>query len=105
MAAKRRTRRIFSAVMTAALSIAVIIFAAVGLTGLDRSLRSRQTATVQKAVTAAVNECYALEGTYPPDLEYLHDNYGLVLDTQHYIYDYSVFASNIAPTIHVLNRG
>ena len=27
-------------------------------------------------------QCYALEGAYPPNLEYLEDNYGLILDEQ-----------------------
>lgn len=91
-------------ILTAALSVALIIFAAVGLINSGKSMRSRQLKTVTQAVDVAVNECYALEGSYPPSLEYLHENYGLVLDTQHYIYDYSVFASNIPPEIHVLAK-
>lgn len=104
MTAKRRMRDVAMGILTAALSVALIIFAAVGLINSGKSMRSRQLKTVTQAVDVAVNECYALEGSYPPSLEYLHENYGLVLDTQHYIYDYSVFASNIPPEIHVLAK-
>jgi hypothetical protein len=104
MTAKRRMRAVAMGILTAALSVALIIFAAVGLINSGKSMRSRQLKTVTQAVDVAVNECYALEGSYPPSLEYLHENYGLVLDTQHYIYDYSVFASNIPPEIHVLAK-
>lgn len=104
MTAKRRMRGLAAGIFTAALSVMLIIFAAVGLIGTGKSMRHQQLKSVTQAVNGAVDECYALEGSYPPSLEYLHENYGLVLDTQHYIYDYSVFATNIPPEIHVLAK-
>ena len=49
-------------------------------------------------------QCYALEGGYPPSLEYLSDNYGVVLDLDTYYYHYDVQGSNIAPQIKVIKR-
>lgn len=46
-------------------------------------------------------QCYASEGSYPPNLEYLEENYGLLLNREKYNYIYSVFASNIVPDIVV----
>lgn len=49
-------------------------------------------------------QCYAAEGSYPPDLEYLENNYGLILDKQNYFYYYEAFSSNFMPDISVYSR-
>ena len=41
---------------------------------------------------------------YPPSLDYLADNYGVVVDREHYIVHYDVFASNIMPDIRVVPK-
>ena len=45
-----------------------------------------------------------VEGVYPPDFEYLQENYGLQVNTDDYYVVYEAFASNIPPTIHVLEK-
>ncbi|MBC7959190.1 MAG: hypothetical protein H7X94_04910 [Vallitaleaceae bacterium] len=57
--------------------------------------------TIQNTVQKYVVQCYAVEGSYPADLYYLEENYGLILDEEKYIYDYEVFASNVMPDIEV----
>ncbi len=47
-------------------------------------------------------QCYASEGSYPPDLEYLEANYGLLLSRERYLYYYEVFAANVLPDIRVV---
>ncbi len=44
-------------------------------------------------------QCYASEGFYPPDLDYLVENYHLILKEDQFIYFYDAFASNIMPDI------
>lgn len=58
-------------------------------------------ATIQDIIEKYAIQCYASEGSYPPDLAYLVDNYGLILDEERYIYDYDIFASNVMPEIIV----
>lgn len=58
--------------------------------------------TVREAVYDALITCYALEGSYPESLDYLAENYGLILDRDRYIYHYSIFASNILPEFDVI---
>ena len=52
---------------------------------------------------AAIN-CYAIEGFYPADIDYLKDNYGLIIDDRYNVF-YEVQASNIMPNISVNRRG
>ena len=46
--------------------------------------------------------CYAAEGVYPPDLEYMIEHYGIRFDEKQYRVDYQVIASNLMPDITVL---
>jgi len=64
-----------------------------------------QAARIKEAIEMACVQCYAIEGSYPPDLEYLRDNYGIVLDHDRYYYYYEVFASNVMPVVEVYEKG
>lgn len=66
--------------------------------------RDMQCQVIEQAITTALLQCYALEGSYPPDLEYLQNHYGIMLDHERYYYNYEVFASNIRPQISVTAR-
>ena len=55
-----------------------------------------------QAVRRSWVSCYALEGTYPPDLDYLKERYGLQIDEDEYIVRYSAVAQNLMPDIYVL---
>lgn len=87
--------------------ISILIIAAVTLGVLFSVADYRDTALekqlnqVKDTVMNSVVQCYALEGAYPPDLEYLQENYGLQLDTNRYLYHYDRFASNILPNVQV----
>ena len=60
-----------------------------------------QTQFVTDAVHNAALTCYAVEGAYPTDLEYLRKNYGLAYDQSRYQVRYDAFGSNLLPDIRV----
>ena len=60
-----------------------------------------QTEFVTKAVHNAALTCYAVEGAYPNDLEYLRAHYGLAYDQSRYLVRYESFGSNLMPDISV----
>lgn len=64
-----------------------------------------QIKTVKNAVRNAVVTCYAVEGVYPPNVDYLVDNYGLAYDKSRFLVSYEAFASNIIPEIRVSVKG
>ena len=51
----------------------------------DNTKRSKST--LERALTRSITQCYALEGTYPPDINYLTDHYGLTYDSDYYYID------------------
>lgn len=63
-----------------------------------------RTASVAASIRKAAVQCYALEGSYPPDLQWLEAHYGLTVDTDHFHVVYQAFASNLMPEIEVLEK-
>lgn len=59
---------------------------------------------LKDALGRSIVQCYAIEGFYPPNVEYLEKNYGLVVDYDKYIISYNVFASNIMPEFDVFSK-
>ena len=54
-------------------------------------------------IDKALIQCYALEGSYPPNLQYLQDNYGLVLNDKKYLFVYETGGmSNLKPEVDIL---
>ena len=67
----------------------------------SRDLSSEAAASVKETVEQAALQCYAVEGAYPPDLEYLVENYGLAVNTRDFYIRYDAFASNLPPDVRV----
>lgn len=85
-------------------AVAVLVFFASAVDGLNDAQSSERLHQLEQAVRRSCAACYAAEGVYPPDLEYLQDRYGLQVDEDNYIVHYSVVAQNLMPDITVLAR-
>lgn len=59
---------------------------------------------LSQAIMKSAVQCYALEGFYPPNIQYLEDNYGLLVNHDKYFISYRVFASNIMPEVDVFPK-
>jgi hypothetical protein len=57
----------------------------------------------EESIRRAAVQCYALEGVYPADFEYLKDHYGVRPDESKYIIYYTYTASNLMPEIDVIS--
>ena len=66
-----------------------------------RSTISRQQTSLENAIHRDIIQCYALEGVYPPSLDYLREHYGLTWDTQTLFVDYEPIGSNLYPDVTV----
>lgn len=82
----------------AAMAAMVALFAAAMLNFSGRT-GAREEETLRKAVARASVQCYAIEGRYPPSVEYLEENYGVRIDRDRYNVFYNGFASNVMPEI------
>lgn len=62
-------------------------------------------AQLEAAIRQAAITCYAIEGRYPESLAYIMENYGVVIEYDHFAVQYDVFAENLMPVIRVLEIG
>ena len=76
----------------------------VSLTNTSRSAGRQEMAAVKGTIENGITMCYAIEGAYPPSLEYLSENYGITYDTAKYVVRYDRFADNVRPTVRVVER-
>ncbi len=66
----------------------------------DNTKRARARWTLTRSIT----QCYALEGTYPPDINYLDNHDGLTYNSDYYYIDYQYIGSNLRPDVTIIER-
>ena len=75
-----------------------------GISSISAGTRKRQRESLENALMRSVTHCYAVEGVYPADLDYLKQNYGLTYDEDFFFVDYRPIGSNILPDITIIER-
>ena len=100
--ARRAERfRIVKSVVFVLIISAILVFGIyyIGNLGSEQGIKLTKEAAVRTAV-----QCYSIEGIYPPDVDYMEENYKLRYDKSKYYIHYDAFASNIMPTIEVYEK-
>ena len=86
--------------------IALILVGAVLLVdNISKSEQTTESEIVRQSIKDAAINCYAVEGAYPDNLEYLRENYMLAYNEDNYFVTYNPFSSNHIPDIYVTERG
>ena len=98
----RILKQVLKAVLPLLLVVAVLYGFSTAVDDLSAGQADEQLRHVEEAVRRACVACYASEGVYPPDLQYLRDRYGLQLDESQYVIHYMAIAQNLMPDITVL---
>lgn len=75
-----------------------------GIGSVNESTLSKQQESLETALERSISQCYAVEGCYPPSLEYLEQHYGLIYDNSSFFIDYEYYGSNLLPEVTVLRR-
>ena len=84
------------------LAVAALVCFATAVDSLNDGQSSERLRQVEQAVRRSCAACYAAEGAYPPDLDYLRERYGVQIDEEKYAVKYELFADNLMPDITVL---
>lgn len=69
---------------------------------MEARISGEELSLAAENIRRAAVQCYALEGFYPPSLDYLTKHYGVHIDGGRYFIDYQYVASNLMPEITVL---
>lgn len=90
------------ALLLPVLVLAVLLGFSTALGNLDAGRAQENRGQLETAIRRSCVACFAAEGSYPQDLQYLEDHYGLQIDRDRYAVFYDVFAENLMPDITVL---
>lgn len=73
------------------------------LTRVEAGETAEEKKQLELAIRRAAAACYASEGVYPTDLQYLEDHYGIQIDRDRFLVYYGSVASNMMPDITILD--
>lgn len=82
--------------------LAAIVLVVIGLSMISQTTDESRRESLETALRRDVMHCYALEGTYPPSLEYIKEHYGLIYDENSFFVDYQIFGANMMPDITIV---
>lgn len=99
---KKNPNRLY--ILSMALFIAVAAWFVISVNNADSAAGEKRAEAVYNSIMNGASLCYSIEGEYPPDLEYLEKNYGIRVNSDKYIVDYSYFGANIRPTVTVIEK-
>ena len=91
---QKEKRSLSGYLLSLLLFLAVLFFFLFGVRAMESKSEEESLASLRK--------CYAIEGRYPPSVEYLEEHYGIVIDRDRYHVFYDGWASNVMPDITVL---
>jgi len=90
------------ALLGAALLIILFVIYLAGIAGVSQTTVEKQAESLESAINRSIMQCYAIEGSYPPSLDYICEHYGLTYDDDLFFVDYTVYASNMMPDVTII---
>lgn len=103
MKLKKKNHVLAGYIPAIAVFILLTVIVILSVADISRTTESEGLAITENSIKRAVITCYAQEGSYPPDIDYLKENYGLKVNDE-YTVRYNIFASNVMPSITVTRK-
>lgn len=83
------------------LFVSCFIFFLVAISNVSDDVNDNEVKTLEDSIDKAITTCYAIEGAYPENLQYIEDNYGVWIDYDKFLVVYSVLGPNVKPSVLV----
>ncbi len=100
----KRGHKLFLPILAPVLAAGILLYFLTALSNLNQDHAMQDKQQLETALKRSAVACYAAEGIYPPDLQYLEDHYGIQINEDLYTVKYEVIASNLMPDITVLEN-
>lgn len=81
-----------------------LVFTVFFIRNLSRTIDQDRQQILEQTIRNYAVQCYALEGFYPQELDYLEEHYTLELNRDKYVYHYRFIGSNMMPEIFVFEK-
>lgn len=79
-----------------------VLIASLFSAGAGGKVQEKQIEFLEQSVQRSAVQCYALEGRFPDHLNYLEENYGLIIDHDNYAVYYESMGGNLLPHVRVI---
>ncbi len=86
------------------LSLLIVGILFYGILNSQKEYNQNELDRIELNIRKAVITCYSIEGFYPSTIDYLEENYGLVIDKKEINVFYQAVGSNIFPDIMVTRK-
>ena len=100
----RAKNSILAAILMPTVCVAVLLFFLSGISNVSHSRDGEEKRRLEDAIRRNAVACYAAEGMYPPDLEYLEEHYGIQNIRERFDVIYQPIAENLMPDITVIEK-
>ena len=77
------------------------LFFFVAIVNVSDDVDENEIKALKTAIDKAITTCYAIEGVYPENIEYIEEHYGVVIDRDKYAVIYDILGTNIKPNVVV----
>jgi hypothetical protein len=102
---QNKRRRAGNWALFAGIFLFAVLLLWIAASKIEKTTRQERQDLLAEAIRQAVVSCYAIEGRYPQDLDYLIENYGIQYDSSEYMVTYEIFADNISPDVRIVRLG
>jgi hypothetical protein len=102
MIIQNRVKLFFRIILPAVMFIIVLSLFLIAVSEIAGKSENEGVRLTEESIRRAAVQCYALEGVYPSDFDYLKDHYAVRPDEGKYIIYYTYTASNLMPEIDVI---
>ena len=91
-------------IILVAIALLILLVFQAGVASIDHKGTEEGRKQLEQALERCAAACYATEGIYPPNVEYMKEHYGIIVDEDCYKVIYRVYAENLMPEITVLEK-
>lgn len=92
-------------IISIAMFVAIFCLFWFGVSAVSDKTAFQEKQTLEAAINRNIVHCYAIEGAYPEDLNYLKEHYGLTYDESKFFVDYQIEGTNIMPDVTIVDKG
>ena len=97
-------RKAIRAVAVLVAAVVILLIGVILFTRLDLDMNRQAVESLRNTVTEACVQCYAIEGAYPADVNYLEEHYGVRYDAAKYTVSLDAGSKNDLPAVEITLR-
>lgn len=102
---KKNKKLPFKAVALSIIIFVIVIFSfSNGINSISDDVKQKEIELLERAINNAIVNCYAAEGYYPKDLDYIKQVYGVIVDEEKFFVNYELVGANIRPYINIIYK-